>query len=443
MLEMLLSSQKPPATIYIGPGIQVVPNGKGDAYYGFYGEMAAATFFDTAVLRNALNLTAGTVITASPVWLKLAINGKTIFYPKTPLCHSVSWKNMYDVGAIHGSGNGIPGAGITSRLQDATIYFIEGNKRWHLRIRSLRVANSNPYADSWTVGAVNQGEWYQIFSRIAQNSFGVTPDWANYTIAELGQGTYWDHVMETRSSPDTYCWYWNRLQLTKTALDFSPKTQSTSLYSWRPVLEVIGYDDITTIPGAASVIAGTNILGHYGEVADADFIDPATLLSSAGLTGGVEHTAYASAGWLKFVRNGNPLYIAKRPHRHSHSWAQLNAAGLVKGKLITIAGHKYKLRLMLGGNAYPTASAAGGEWNDLMYRVSANGGGARWANFSDADLLVSGTGAYSWCQEVGAGNAAYRVLRGGVNITTYYEQTNTTAESWLNWRPVLEYAGKA
>lgn len=167
-----------------------------------------------------------------------------------------------------------------------------------------------------------------------------------------------------------------------------------------------------------------------------------TLAVLAGLTSG---TAINNAGgFLKFLRDGKIRYVATKPFRHSVSWNQLNAIGLVSGsKVVSIDGQSYRVRLLTGGNGNPS-SAAGGEWDELIYAVCSGRPGSytgpRLAELSVATLYIGegSTIRSTICQETQNGVPGNCIRRGRDNTQYYAGLPKTDNGNTVLWRPVLE-----
>jgi hypothetical protein len=198
--------------------------------------------------------------------------------------------------------------------------------------------------------------------------------------------------------------------------------------------EVVGVRAFTP---AAELLAGDDQLGWYGELSSAQFITASALAAEVGLSAGT--VINDEATWLKFAHLGKTLFIPKQPLIGILSWQELADLALVYGDTeITIAGQRYKVRLMTGGDADP-AAASGGEWNALFYPISADArvNTLQWASYTLAELNDSETARYTWCQEVSTSSTTHRVQRGGGDITIRYANTYTANGSSF-WRPVLE-----
>lgn len=184
---------------------------------------------------------------------------------------------------------------------------------------------------------------------------------------------------------------------------------------------VVTPPDYSGLPGASVPVAGTSTLGFFGEVASANLITGANLITALGIT---EGTNIADAGWLKFARRDRILFVAKNAIRHSISWNHINSKGAVYGQaVITIGGVRYAVRLL-----------SSAEWDALIVKVHQDVG--PWWNYTNADLLVaSGDGQASWTSTPSGSN---RVIRGLNSVTGSYNITPSNTGASYGFRPVLE-----
>lgn len=190
-----------------------------------------------------------------------------------------------------------------------------------------------------------------------------------------------------------------------------------------PVVTPPDYSELNLPDGTLEPddIKGDSTLGFFGEVASANLIAGADLITALGIT---EGTNIADAGWLKFARKGRIIFVAKKAIRHSISWDHINSKGAVYGDaVITIDGVRYAVRLL-----------SSAEWDALIYPVHVEYG--QWWNYTDADLLVaSGDGRESWTSTP---SGSKRVCRGGVGVTGSYDGTPSSTYAYTGFRPVLE-----
>lgn len=83
-----------------GPGPASLQTG--DFSYGYFGTLTSGEFINTNDLRAAIGLTIGSVNQQGPLWHKWIRNGKVLYVPNGPLCGNISWKTLYDLGAVFG-----------------------------------------------------------------------------------------------------------------------------------------------------------------------------------------------------------------------------------------------------------------------------------------------------------------------------------------------------
>ena len=194
---------------------------------------------------------------------------------------------------------------------------------------------------------------------------------------------------------------------------------------------------------------------YLGEVATADFITPSALTTAVGITEGAPQDD--GFGWLQFRIDGKILMVGKRSIRYNISWNHINSKGCVDGtKTVTYGGKTYKVRLLKGAEANPSAWTtamgqdnplilAASEWNRLIHRVSVNNPGpaSNWEMFTDEQLNVrDGSGSRTLCQETIAENG-YAVGRGFSSLRWFNYQLKSDGPDNSNfvnfgWRPVLE-----
>lgn len=196
-------------------------------------------------------------------------------------------------------------------------------------------------------------------------------------------------------------------------------------------------------PGPAALANGDGTTGFFGEVAGADMITYGALATEVGIVEGtLQHDA--ESAWLKFVKDGEILFVAKKPIHNSVSWDALAAAGAVlndgSAPIVTIDGYQFRVTLLTGGDGDP-AAASGGEWNRLMYPVHVDDPtGLGWGvGYTNADLIVgSGDGGASWTQEVSDLDAGQRILRGGTtDVTDFNADISSATDLAYGWRPCL------
>lgn len=204
---------------------------------------------------------------------------------------------------------------------------------------------------------------------------------------------------------------------------------------------------ILTGPGPQSLLVGDHRTGFYGETLVEDLINSVDLAAAINLTEGF--AMYSAEPWLKFNQDGKTLFVSKKPMRRNVSWDAISAANAVyggeSGSVITTAqGDQFRVRLLTGGNGDPS-TAAGGEWNRLLYPVHIEDpNGTGWGiGYTNADLILDQEHPYgraSWTQETPAADVNDRVTRGNSGLTNYWVAAISSSTSdAFGWRPVLEF----
>lgn len=133
--------------------------------------------------------------------------------------------------------------------------------------------------------------------------------------------------------------------------------------------------------------------------------------------------------WVKIKDGDKTLLICDRVILVNVTWNDLNSAGWIFGKEVTIDGAKYKLRSLTGGSNYRNTSDAyaGGtptnnEWDRFITREEViTGLPAPVSSDLDSNLnstdfssthnaLWNWAGVYTWCQETYSSNTSYRAF---------------------------------
>jgi len=200
-----------------------------------------------------------------------------------------------------------------------------------------------------------------------------------------------------------------------------------------------------------------------GEVPSDEFIDGGTLANHIGLSEGV--LCNIDTLWLKFILDGNIIYVPMKPLMHTVSWDDINECGAVfenEGVTINIGDNIYDTTLLRGLNenynlsgkfyGFDVDHTHTSEWNRLMYPIhsgmhtdndnpsSPSVPYAQWATYSDSDLGIQYTldcGTASWVQETQNTNDTRRFFRAGNGVTHVGSYTSTLANSNDGWRPAL------
>ena len=160
--------------------------------------------------------------------------------------------------------------------------------------------------------------------------------------------------------------------------------------------------------------------------------------------------------WVKIKDGDKTLLICDRVILVSVSWDDLNSQGYITGKTVTIDGAKYKCRVLTGGSnrrngdSYAGGTPTNNEWDRFITREEVISGLPAPVS-SDLDNNLNSTdqnsahnkfwnwyGVYSWCQEVFADNASYRVYRGYYSARRFGWYSSGVRDVTLGFRPVLE-----
>jgi len=86
------------------PGSKYLLAGARDTF-GYFGIVPSTDFITGDALASLLGITAGSSINSDTPWIKLIKKGKVLFYPLKPLRHSITHNDIYEAGAVYGTGN--------------------------------------------------------------------------------------------------------------------------------------------------------------------------------------------------------------------------------------------------------------------------------------------------------------------------------------------------
>ena len=199
-----------------------------------------------------------------------------------------------------------------------------------------------------------------------------------------------------------------------------------------------------------------------GEVPSNEFINGESLANHIGLTDGV--LCNIDTPWLKFLLDGNIIYVPMKPLMHSVSWDAIDECGAVfenEGAMIDIGSNTYDITLLRGLDAskfdsdvygYDVSLTHNSEWNRLMYPIHIGSGYQsaaysltpsvpfnEWASYTDDDLVVdhrAGNGSYCWTQETPA-TSSQRPNRGYLGVTYVNRIFPSLVYKGIGWRPAL------
>ncbi len=170
--------------------------------------------------------------------------------------------------------------------------------------------------------------------------------------------------------------------------------------------------------------------------------------------------------WHKVNDNGKILFICDRVLITNISWRTLDELGLVKGKIVTIDGEKYKCRILSGGIRWRGSisnSPFGGmpssnEWDRIVINESGIVGLPKPSNYdinnpnqgtvenvqSEHNKTWNWYSMVSWCQElVSEGAKSYSARGGSYSVGTaangFASPYGLKTYKHIGWRPVLEF----
>ena len=138
--------------------------------------------------------------------------------------------------------------------------------------------------------------------------------------------------------------------------------------------------------------------------------------------------------WIEWTKaDGTKMLVCDRGLIVSISWNNINAAGFITGKEITIDGQKYKMRSLTGSTGASGTYGAGcnNEWDQFLDAVGESNDLTHWSNM------------YSWCQEVYYNNSDCRSVRGCSSARYYDFSYASGAGTGVAFRPALEILNAA
>lgn len=193
--------------------------------------------------------------------------------------------------------------------------------------------------------------------------------------------------------------------------------------------------------GNTTLQAGDDMYGFYGK--HKGIATPNEIISLGGITEGItKNDEYNNPNdditWLKFSHNYKTLFVADRTILHSVSWDTLDSLDLVFGKVITINGQKYLLRLLQGANSNHSnvgVANSNDEWGSLIAMFTPN---TEDNHFNVSDVVNSSGGNSSWLQETSSADISRALVTGN---SIYIRLLNTLKSSErinIGYRPVLE-----
>jgi len=256
-----------------GPGSST-PNYDSVTDTGYYGVVSSADLCDGSTLASNIGLSAGTLQYNDAGWLKFYVGPsadcnkdgveKVLFIAKQTIRNRVSWNEIYNAGAVYGTGDYGPANSGSNVTQDAQVTI--GGKTY--KVRLLTGSATDPAAESYgnqqcSDDAGAGSEWNDLLYRVHTDiptcsnvNIGMPGgsettrhggpqdgnNWANFTNSEL-------QVYYIDAGNGTLCWCQERGNNTsrRVARGYSgvaffstgAADYSYSLPAWRPCLELV------------------------------------------------------------------------------------------------------------------------------------------------------------------------------------------------------------
>lgn len=254
MIEQLLSAGVQGQTYFpnSGPGRKTLVKGNEDI--GYFGTLTSTELFAGWEVSSFLGLTAGLVSKElDNIWMKYIYRGKFLFLAKEPLRTSVTWNDLYKVGAVYGTkDNGLyPVAGFATSqfrvmLKEEAGYSVP----WKLAVRCLKGAPADPYigTDYTAMGLIADGiEYNDLIYRLlslganGRPNTGIFEQWSGNDLGVLAAGGGYTVLQETSQAnvANTHV-----RGPTGASLSSIKATVTAAREAWRPVFELIDDDSV-------------------------------------------------------------------------------------------------------------------------------------------------------------------------------------------------------
>lgn len=205
-----------------------------------------------------------------------------------------------------------------------------------------------------------------------------------------------------------------------------------------------------------------------GEVPSCEFVDGRTLANLTGLYG-IGELCNIDTPWLKFIFNGDLVYVPMKPLMHSVSWQQLYYAGVVYGSgddgceriapftkqntTVVIENNTYKVMLISTTDVEMGKKFTfddDDEWNQLFIPIMKKPGinseintyFEYWGQYTEEDLLMDanyGIGSFCWTRNTTKINEYNdrRCVRGGGGVLNQFQFKPSSNYNGRGWRPIL------
>jgi len=317
MFEMLLGTGNTGQTYFpnSGPGRKTLL--KGTADIGYFGTLSSAELFAGWEISSFLGLTAGIVNKETDnTWMKYIYRGKFLFVAKELLRTSVTWNDLYKVGAVYGTkDNGLyPVAGSATNQFQVMLKEEAGQSiPWKLAVRCLKGALADPYVgtDYTAMGLVADGvEYNDLIYRLLPLNANSRPNTAifeQFPTVDLGSGAAGGGYTVLQETSQANVANTHVRGVTGSSLSSIKATVSAGREAWRPVFELIDDGSVFNPYRLFSQYTGNagplSVTGAFVDVVQ----NPFQLLSDDG--GGAKTLAIQSVTFVDVVRRPKDLTV--------------------------------------------------------------------------------------------------------------------------------------
>lgn len=252
MIESLLSGGQQGRTYFpeSGPGNKYLRRGTEEI--GYFGTVTDTELFAGWEIATFLNLNAGIADKISNnTWMKFIYKGKFLFVCKEFIRYSLSWNDIYNVGAMYGvKGPGLyPVSGSPADQWKIMLKQEAGvSVPWKLAVRTMKGANVDPYVgvDYTAFGLAEGNEYNDLMYRLlavgtnSRPNTGIFEQWVGDTELAGGFAQY-TILQETSVANVGVCMFRGP---TGTTLGGNKATTRAAIDGYRPVLELITGDNV-------------------------------------------------------------------------------------------------------------------------------------------------------------------------------------------------------
>ena len=215
----------------------------GDVNEGYFGTVSVSEMLSAGMFYNQMSgelANKGTMIPQNDpnlYYLKFALDGKFIFVPSRNLVSSVTWEQLYRMGAIDASGAEakFPPAAVQGINQSALVSVEADGKTYWLRPRLIKISNDDPVAG---IKGDPTSDIERLFNKIHKGTSG-TGMWDTQPIGATGIDTAANLWFQNSLNTDTAQAHLGAFNLERMAV-----AAKTLVNNWRPILRLIDPKDV-------------------------------------------------------------------------------------------------------------------------------------------------------------------------------------------------------